>query len=71
MPVILPQENYDLWLDTAYKDVKVLAEVLVPFDAAQMRCFPVSTRVNAVANDDVDCVAPRYDSLAAQSPLFE
>jgi putative SOS response-associated peptidase YedK len=71
MPVILRQESYDLWLDAGFKDVKALAGVLVPFDAAQMRCFPVNTRVNAVANDDVDCVAPRYDSLPAQSPLFE
>jgi putative SOS response-associated peptidase YedK len=33
MPVILRQENYDLWLDPGFKDVKALAEVLVPFDA--------------------------------------
>jgi putative SOS response-associated peptidase YedK len=71
MPVILRGENYDLWLDAGFKDVKALAGVLVPFDAAQMRSFPVSTRVNAVANDDVDCVAPRYNSLPAQSPLFD
>ena len=71
MPVILRKESYDLWLDAGFKDVKALAGVLVPFDAAQMRSFPVSTRVNAVANDDVDCVAPSYDSLPAQSPLFD
>ena len=58
MPVILRQENYDLWLDPGFKDVKALAEVLVPFDAAQMRCFPVSTRINSVTNDDPDCVVP-------------
>ena len=61
MPVILRQENYDLWLDPGFKDVKALAEVLAPFDAAQMRSFPVSTRINAVANDDPDCVAPMPD----------
>jgi putative SOS response-associated peptidase YedK len=71
MPVILRPENYDLWLDTGFKDAKALAEVLVPFDAAQMRCFPVSSRINAVANDDPDCVVPRYNSLPTQSPLFE
>jgi len=33
MPVILRPENYDLWLDPGFKDVKALAEVLAPFDA--------------------------------------
>ena len=70
MPVILRQENYDLWLDPGFKDVKALAEVLAPFDAAQMRSFPVSTRINAVANDDPDCVVPWHRDLPAQSALF-
>jgi putative SOS response-associated peptidase YedK len=58
MPVILPKEKYDLWLDPEFKDVKELARLLVPFDGASMRCFPVSTRVNAVSNDDPGCVVP-------------
>jgi len=70
MPVILRRENYDLWLDPGFKDVKALAEVLSPFDATQMRSFPVSTRINAVTNDDPDCVAPWHSSLPAQSALF-
>ena len=44
MPVILRQENYDLWLDPGFKDGKALAELLAPFDASQMRSFPVSTK---------------------------
>jgi putative SOS response-associated peptidase YedK len=70
MPVILRQENYDLWLNPGFKDVKALAGVLVPFDAAQMRRFPVSTRINSASNDDPDCVVPTYSSLPAQSALF-
>jgi hypothetical protein len=61
MPVILREENYDLWLDAGFKDAKALGEVLVPFDAAQMRCFPVSTRINAVTNDDPDCLVPNHN----------
>ena len=71
MPAILRQENYDLWLDHGFKDVKALAEVLVPFDAAQMKRFPVSTRINAATNDDPDCVVPMPSSSPAQSALFE
>jgi len=63
MPVILRKVNYDAWLDPAFRSVNALAELLVPFDAAQMRCYPVSTRVNAVANDDPDCVVPSHRSL--------
>jgi putative SOS response-associated peptidase YedK len=70
MPVILRQENYDLWLDPGFKDVKALAGVLAPFEAAQRRSFPVSARINVVANDDPDCIVPWHSSLPAQSALF-
>ena len=70
MPVILRQENYHLWLDPSFKDVKALEELMAPFDAAKMRSFPVSSRINAVANDDADCVVPWHRDLPAQSALF-
>jgi putative SOS response-associated peptidase YedK len=70
MPVILRPENYDLWLDPGFKDVQALAEILVPFDAWQMTSFPVSTRINTVANDDPDCIAPWQSSPPAQRALF-
>ena len=34
------------------------SELLKPFDARLMRCFPVSTRLNRVANDDEECSKP-------------
>jgi hypothetical protein len=34
------------------------SELLKPFDALLMRCYPVSTRINHVANDDEGCSAP-------------
>ena len=70
MPVILRQENYDLWLDPGFKNVQALAELLAPFDASRMKSFPVSTRINAVANHDPDCVVPWHRDLPAQSALF-
>lgn len=70
MPVILRSERYDLWLDPGFRDVEALAEFLVPFDASKMRSFPVSTRVNAVTNDDPECVVPGHRDLPAQSALF-
>jgi hypothetical protein len=45
MPVILREEDYDLWLDPGVKDVKTLGGLLVSFDAAKMRSSPVSRRI--------------------------
>ena len=70
MPVILRPERYDLLLDPGFNDVKALAEVLAPFDALQMRRFPVSTRINSVTNDDPECVVPSHNSSPAKSALF-
>jgi putative SOS response-associated peptidase YedK len=36
----------------------VVCEMLKPYDARLMRCYPVSTRINHVANDDEQCSAP-------------
>jgi putative SOS response-associated peptidase YedK len=55
MPVILDPDGYDLWLDPGMKDVAAASELLKPFDARLMRCYPVSTRINRVANDDEEC----------------
>ena len=58
MPVILDRESYDLWLDPGMTDAQVVAEMLKPYDARLMRCYPVSTRINHVANDDEECSRP-------------
>ena len=58
MPVILPPDNYDLWLDPGFKDVKELSEMLKPYGAALMKAYAVSTRVNTVKNDDSQCAEP-------------
>jgi hypothetical protein len=52
MPVIIDPDAYDLWLDPGMNDANVVSERLKPFDARLMRCFPISTRINHVANAD-------------------
>jgi putative SOS response-associated peptidase YedK len=69
MPVILHPDNYDLWIDPGMRDVSTAAEMLRPYDARAMRCYPVSSRVNNVANDDEDCGA-RVEIVQAQARLF-
>jgi putative SOS response-associated peptidase YedK len=55
MPVILPLEHYDLWLDPGFKSTDDLRELLRPYEPSLMKRYPVSTRVNLVKNDDPDC----------------
>jgi putative SOS response-associated peptidase YedK len=51
------------------KDVAAASAQLKPYDARLMRCYPVSTRINHVANDDEEC--SRCVVLAeAQNRLF-
>jgi putative SOS response-associated peptidase YedK len=54
MPVILDLDCYDLFLDPSMGKVRVASEVLKPYGARVMRCYPVSSRINNVANDDAD-----------------
>jgi SOS response associated peptidase (SRAP) len=45
MPVILDPDGYDLWLDPGMRDVAAASDLLMPYDAQLMRCYPVSTRI--------------------------
>jgi putative SOS response-associated peptidase YedK len=69
MPVILDRASYDLWLDPGMQNVAVISELLKPYDARLMRSYPISTRINHVANDDEDC-SRHIEPMQAQNPLF-
>ena len=69
MPVILDPDSFDLWLDPGMQDGTAASELLKPYDARLMRCYPVSTRINRVANDDEECSRP-VKIAESQSRLF-
>jgi putative SOS response-associated peptidase YedK len=69
MPVILRKDDYDVWLDPGMQNVAAISEMPKPYDASQMRCYPVSTRINHVANDDAECSRP-VEVVEIQSRLF-
>jgi putative SOS response-associated peptidase YedK len=69
MPVILDPDSYDLWLDPGMTNVEAASEVLKPYDARLMRCYPISTRINYVTNDDEGCSAP-VEVAEVQNRLF-
>jgi putative SOS response-associated peptidase YedK len=69
MPVILDVPDFDLWLDPGMKNVAEILELLKPYDAHLMRCYPVSHRVNNVINDDEAC-SEQVDPAIVQHHLF-
>ena len=56
MPVILPPDQYGLWLDPRCQDTRKLARLLRPFPAGGMLAYPVSALVNNPKNDVPQCV---------------
>jgi putative SOS response-associated peptidase YedK len=69
MPVILDPDAYDLWLDPGMREVSAATDLLKPYDARLMRCYPVSSRVNSVVIDDEECSAP-VEGAETQTQLF-
>jgi putative SOS response-associated peptidase YedK len=70
MPVILYEDSYDLWLDPGMLDAGTASGLLKPYDAQRMRCYPVSTRLNRVQNDDAECAEPFECGPTPQGRLF-
>ncbi len=58
MPVILPAEAYQKWLEPGEQNLEGLAPLLKPYPAEQMVAHPVSTLVNSPANDLPQCIVP-------------
>jgi putative SOS response-associated peptidase YedK len=56
MPVILPAEEYDLWLDPDMGEAEPLLDLLRPYPDDLMEAYPVSRFVNSPSNDSEQCV---------------
>ena len=69
MPVILEQESFDLWLDLGMQNAATISELLRPYDSRLMSSYPVSSRINRVANDDAECSRP-VELAETQDRLF-
>jgi putative SOS response-associated peptidase YedK len=70
MPVIVPPDKYDLWLDPDTTDFETIRNILKPYDPELMRRYPVSTRLNNSRNDDAESAAPVTLDIASQDKLF-
>ncbi len=61
MPVIVPEEKVDIWLDPLFQDYRALKDILLPYPAEEMEMFKVSTTVNS----------PKFDSASNIFPMEE
>ena len=58
MPVVLREQDYDLWLDPSISDKERLLALLAPYPAGEMAVERVSTLVNSVKNEGPECLEP-------------
>ncbi len=58
MPVILPPEHWELWLDRTETDLTLLSPLLVPAPDDLLEVRPVGTEVNSVRNNGPELTAP-------------
>jgi putative SOS response-associated peptidase YedK len=63
MPVIIAPADYARWLDASRQDID---DLLAPAPDEALRAQPVSTRVNAVRNDDAALIEPVVPAAQAR-----
>jgi hypothetical protein len=63
MPVIVPPEAFNLWLDCANVDPETAAALISPASENLLEAYEVSTAVNRTANDNPELVE-RYAAPA-------
>jgi putative SOS response-associated peptidase YedK len=56
MPVILPREAWDAWLDRTNEDLELLGKLLVPAPPQLITMHPISTEVNNVRNNGPELI---------------
>lgn len=69
MPVILPKDIEDFWLDSTIEDHRRLVDLLLPYPAEEMEAYAVALLVNSVKNDSLACIEPAQ-IIPQQPQLF-
>jgi putative SOS response-associated peptidase YedK len=58
MPVVLGREIWPAWLGEEPTNPRQLKALLAPYPSEAMTCWPVSTRVGNVKNNDRSLIEP-------------
>jgi putative SOS response-associated peptidase YedK len=68
MPVIVPPEAFDLWLDCANVDARTAAALLMPAPDALLDAYEISTAVNRTADDNPALIEPVGSAAPSAEP---
>ena len=68
MPVIVPPEAFDLWLNCAEVDAQTAAALIAPAPDNLLEAYEISTAVNRVANDNREAARAGRARRAARPP---
>lgn len=60
MPVILAEEDYMTWLNSAEQNNKTIMSCLKTYPSDKMEAYEVSGLVNNPGNDTPECIRPHY-----------
>ncbi len=58
MPLVLPRDRWNAWLDPDLRDPDAVRALMLPVVAGRFAAVPVSTRVNAVGNNGPELIVP-------------
>ena len=58
MPVVITEDNYDLWLDRNLQDPDSLRHLLEPIPGQRLKIYKVGLEVNNPANDSEEIIKP-------------
>ena len=67
MPVIVPPEAFDLWLNSNEVDATTAAALIAPAPDGLLEAYEISTAVNRTANDNPKVLEPVAGSQPARS----
>jgi putative SOS response-associated peptidase YedK len=65
MPVVVPPEAFDLWLDTRGVDAAMAAALIAPAPEDMLEMHEVSAAVNSAVNDTPDLIEPVTPEVTA------
>jgi putative SOS response-associated peptidase YedK len=68
MPVILPREAWEAWLDPDARDLAALEALLRPADPDGWVSYPVDPAMNRARHDEPSNVEPLFDEADARAP---
>jgi putative SOS response-associated peptidase YedK len=68
MPVILPPDAFEQWLDHRKVDAETAAALIAPASEDLLEVYPVSDEVNRAANDSAALIEPAEEEVAMETP---